>query len=67
MRESGHGICPGLLPFGVHSVFGEGSLDLIEHTEDRESGGGSGMGEVSPLIVGRFRSPPPFRGRSIGR
>jgi hypothetical protein len=46
---------PKLLLFGVHSVFGVGFSDLIEHTEDSEVDGGSCTGKVSPLIVDRIR------------
>ena len=67
MRESEHGVRPRLLLFGVHSVFGVGFSDLIEHTEDSEVEGSSCTGKVSPLVADRMRSSPPFRDRSIGR
>ena len=63
----GHGVRPELLSFGVYSVFGVGSSDLIEHTGDSEVESSIGTGEVSPSIVGRYRSSPPSRERLIGR
>lgn len=47
MRESGHGVYPRLLLFGVHSVSGVGLCCLIGHTEESEVGRGSCMGQVS--------------------
>lgn len=49
MRESEHGVYPGLLLFGVHSVSGVGFLNPIGHTEDSEVDGGSCTGKVSAI------------------
>ena len=67
MRESEHGVSSRLLLFGVHSVFGVGFSDLIEHTEDSEVAGVVAREKLAPLVVDRMRSSPPFRDRSMGR
>lgn len=68
MRESEHGVYPGLLLFGVHSVSGVGFSDPIGHTEETVKWMVVVAWEkLALLIVDRIRSSPPFRDRSIGR